>query len=95
MNGKYGAYATVAGYKSALQELYNSRGLEDEFPYKLAADFFKGYKRKVATLVLNGQMSLGSGKMLLSYRGYSALLKAAMNDGPRINIDCFLLCICN
>ena len=81
LNGKYGAYATVAGYKSALQELYNSRGLEDEFPYKLAADFFKGYKRKVATLVLNGQMSLGSGKMLLSYRGYSALLKAAMNDG--------------
>ena len=32
---------------------------KDAFPTKLASDLFKGYKRRVANLVLNGEMSSG------------------------------------
>ena len=79
-NGKNCAYSTVAGFKSAMQDLYSSHGCEDAFPAKLASDFFKGYKRKVANLVLNGEMNLGEGKMFLSYKGYGELLKLALRD---------------
>mgnify|MGYP001331987617 CR=1 FL=1 len=79
-NGKNCAYSTVAGFKSALQDLYASHGCEDAFPTKLASDFFKGYKRRVANLVLNGEMNLGEGKMFLSYNGYGELLKLNWND---------------
>lgn len=73
--------STVKGYKSALVWYYKEHGmvLDPETNQQLQT-LMKGYKRKVATLKLDGKMAVFEGKHHLSFQAYCVLAKHLLSS---------------
>jgi hypothetical protein len=77
---RFQSYHHVNGYKSAILDLYRQskvKPIDDMLMETMA-----GYKRLVAELKQNGEMSMKEGKSPLSFEGYRFIAKTAISQ-PR------------
>jgi hypothetical protein len=73
-------FSTVSGYRSAIADYYKENGgkvMKDRFSDEISS-FIKGYKRQVAELKQNGEMSITEGKIPLPFSGYQFLATRAV-----------------
>lgn len=78
---KYQSFQHVSGYKSAIKDFFGNQdhNLKEDIE-KFLKNFFGGYKRKIANLKQDGEMSIIEGKGPLSFRGYKFLAEKATID---------------
>ena len=86
---EYQQYQSVSGYKSAIVHKYNEFDIKiDDAISKMFATFFAGYKREIAQMKLDGDMSAKEGKSPLSFVGYNFLAREALNTSVSGQMEC-------
>jgi hypothetical protein len=80
---RFQSYHHVNGYKSAILDLYRqSKVKPNDDIDDMLMETMAGYKRLVAELKQNGEMSMKEGKSPLSFEGYRFIAKTAISQ-PR------------
>jgi len=78
---QYHSFSYVSGYRSAIKDYYNSKGIAfSEDVDIMISDFLGGYARKIADLKQTGEMSLIEGKRPLSFAGYRYLAEQCLEQ---------------
>ena len=89
---QYHSFSYVSGYRSAIKDYYNSKGISFSADVDLMlSDFLGGYARKIADLKQSGEMSLVEGKRPISFAGYKYLAERCFEQSSDFNVSTFAL----